>query len=38
VAYGPRPVGHVLRASLAMFYDLRDGRIVGIRNYDCYEP
>jgi len=37
-AFGDLPVGHVLRASLAMFVDLRDGRIARIRNYDCYEP
>lgn len=28
----------VMRASLAMFITLRDGRIASQRNYDCFEP
>ena len=38
VPYGELPVGHVLRAHIGTFLDVRDGRICGQRNYDCYEP
>ncbi|MEU8828100.1 nuclear transport factor 2 family protein [Streptomyces sp. NPDC048636] len=38
VSRGELPAGHVLRAHIATFIDFRDGRIVGQRNYDCYEP
>lgn len=38
VALGPLPEGHVMRARLAIFLDLRDGRIAAQRSYDCYEP
>ena len=32
------PAGTVMRARFAQFFDLRDGRIVGQRNYDCFYP
>jgi ketosteroid isomerase-like protein len=32
------PVGGTMRAHFAMFLDLKDGRIVRQRNYDCFEP
>lgn len=38
VPYGELAPGHVLRARLAMFVELEDGRIRRQRNYDCYEP
>jgi ketosteroid isomerase-like protein len=38
VPYGPYPAGHVLRARIAAFLRIEDGRIVAQRNYDCYEP
>lgn len=38
VPYGELPIGHVLRASIGMFADVEDGRIVAVRNYDCYAP
>jgi ketosteroid isomerase-like protein len=37
VPYGEMAVGHVLRAHIAMFFQVRDGRIASIENYDCYE-
>lgn len=37
VPYGALPSGHVLRAHIATFLEIREGRIAGQRNYDCYE-
>ncbi|WP_433207483.1 nuclear transport factor 2 family protein [Dactylosporangium sp. CS-047395] len=36
VAYGELPAGHVMHAHIGTFLDVRDGRISGQRNYDCY--
>lgn len=38
VAFGQLAPGAELRAHIAMFFELRDGRIAVQRNYDCYEP
>jgi ketosteroid isomerase-like protein len=38
IAFGARPAGSVMRAHVAAFFQLRRGRIVAQRNYDCYEP
>jgi len=38
VPLGTLPVGYVMRARFAMFLELRDGRIISQRNYDCYDP
>ena len=38
VAFGALPVGHTMRAHIAMVLEFRDGRIAAQRNYDCYEP
>jgi ketosteroid isomerase-like protein len=38
VGFGSLPEGFELRAHLAIFLELRDGRIAAQRNYDCYEP
>jgi ketosteroid isomerase-like protein len=38
VPYGPLRAGDQMRAHLAMFFELRTGRIIAQRNYDCYEP
>lgn len=37
VPLGSLPAGHTLRARIAAFLEFRDGRIIGQRNYDCYE-
>lgn len=38
VALGSLPPGAEMRAHLAMFFDIDDGRIRTQRNYDCFEP
>ncbi|MCC6993162.1 MAG: nuclear transport factor 2 family protein [Deltaproteobacteria bacterium] len=38
IALGTLAAGHVMRAHLAMFFDIEAGRIRGQRNYDCFEP
>ena len=37
-AAGPSAAGHALRARFALFMEVRDGRIVRQRNYDCFDP
>jgi ketosteroid isomerase-like protein len=34
----PLRAGSTLRARLAMFFTIRDGRVFRQENYDCYEP
>jgi ketosteroid isomerase-like protein len=34
----PLRAGSTLRARLAMFFTVRDGRVFRQENYDCYEP
>lgn len=36
--FGKVPAGAEMRARSAMFIELRDGKIVFQRNYDCFEP
>jgi ketosteroid isomerase-like protein len=36
--FGKVAAGTEMRARCAMFLELRDGKIVSQRNYDCYEP
>jgi ketosteroid isomerase-like protein len=38
VPFGSLPVGGQLRARFGVFIDLRDGKIVAQRNYDCFDP
>lgn len=38
VPLGSLPAGGQMHATLAMFLEFRDGKIVRQRNYDCYEP
>jgi len=38
VPIGERAPGDILRATFAVFLELRDGQIIGHRNYDCFEP
>ena len=35
---GPLRAGSRLRADIAMFFEVRDGRIVSQENFDCYSP
>lgn len=37
VAAGSRKPGDELRAHSAMFLEFRGGKIVALRNYDCFE-
>jgi ketosteroid isomerase-like protein len=37
VPLGTLVPGSQMRAFIGQFFDLRDGKIIGIRNYDCYE-
>jgi predicted ester cyclase len=36
VAYGPLPVGHVMRAEICSIIELRDGKVWRQEQYDCY--
>jgi ketosteroid isomerase-like protein len=38
VALGTLPAGHRMKAHFAMFFEIRNGRILSQRNYDCFEP
>lgn len=38
IPLGKLPVGGTLHAMIGQFFTFRDGRIVSIRNYDCYDP
>jgi len=38
VSFGSIPEGGTMRAHFGVFLDFRDGRIVGQRNYDCFDP
>jgi hypothetical protein len=38
VPLGNLTPGSQMKAYIGQFFDLRDGKIAGIRNYDCYEP
>lgn len=38
VPYGSIPVGGEMRAHFAVFLDFREGKIIGQRNYDCFDP
>jgi ketosteroid isomerase-like protein len=37
-AIGALPAGATMTGQFAFFLEVRDGRIVGMRNYDCYDP
>jgi ketosteroid isomerase-like protein len=38
VPFGALAVGSAMKAHLAMFFEMKNGRIVLQRNYDCFEP
>src|SRR5262245_38852338 len=35
---GPFKAGTTIRARFAQVFDFRDGKVVAIRNYDCFDP
>lgn len=37
VPLGALPAGGTMRAHFAAFYEMRDGRIARVRNYDCFD-
>ena len=37
VQLGNLPAGHTMRAHIAAFLEFRDGKIIALRNYNCYE-
>ena len=38
IPFGALPAGGQMRARFAQFFELRAGRIVAQRNYDCFDP
>lgn len=38
IALGTLNAGDAMHANFAMFFDVEDGKIRRISNYDCYEP
>ena len=38
ISFGTLAAGTEMKASFAIFFHLRDGRIALQRNYDCFEP
>jgi hypothetical protein len=38
VPLGNIPVGGTMKAYFAQFYEFKDGKIVKLRNYDCFDP
>jgi ketosteroid isomerase-like protein len=38
IPFGTLPAGGQMRARFAQFFQLRAGKIVAQRNYDCFEP
>ncbi len=38
IALGTLAAGTEMKASFAMFFHFRDGRIASQRNYDCFDP
>ena len=38
IAFGTLAAGTEMKASFAIFFHLRDGRIALQRNYDCFDP
>lgn len=38
VTIGKLGPGDVLSGELAFFLEVEDGKIIGMRNYDCYDP
>lgn len=38
IAAGPLPAGSEMKARIAIFLEMRGGKILRQRNYDCFEP
>jgi len=38
IPYDSLPIGGIVRARFAVFFEFKDGKIQRQRNYDCFDP